>query len=151
MFDKADILARLQSGASADDIAKEMSDALNAAQKAYEETAKADAVMEAKREGMCAILGAVADYLLVLGMDEEAKDVAELAEDNETVDGLIQKVDELVELAQAIDKLSLVQFAPIEKKSCGKGDCGCDKPVIKLQGKSLDDPDLIIKSFLRGI
>ena len=54
MFTKEDIITRLKNGDSMDEIAKEMSDTLNAAQADYESAKQADAetsrVEEAKRE-----------------------------------------------------------------------------------------------------
>ena len=152
MFDKADILARLQNGDSMDEIAKEMSDTLNAASAEYEEAKQADAeanrVMNAKRAAVDMILDGLCDYLVAAGDEElleELKDV--------DTDEVIEALDSILVFTKSIGALKGLEFPliPKAKESCGKGDCGCSKPdafTVKVNSK---DADAIIKAFLRNI
>lgn len=172
MFTKEDILARLQNGESIDEIAKEMTDALNAADAQYqEETIKANAekleaerVKEAKRAAVDMMLDGLCDYLVAAGEGELLEDL----KDADT-DIVVDMIDSAIELTKTLEKLGNLEFAglpfpmsvpKVEKKEehkCGKGDCGCSKPDpakvgFKLgQIAGLTDADAIIKSFLKDI
>ena len=159
MFDKADILARLQNGDSMDEIAKEMTDALNAAHADYESAKQADAeatrVMNAKRVAVDGMLDCLCDFLVAAGEEELIEDL----KDVET-DVVVDMLDSAVELAKTLEKLGNLEFAGlpiprVEKKEdckCGKGDCGCSKPeAFTVKAKVSPDADAIIKAFLRNI
>ena len=166
MFDKSEILARLQNGDSMDEIAKEMSDALNAANAQYqEETIKANAekleverVMNAKRVAVDGMLDCLCDFLVAAGEEELIKDLNEV-----DTDDVITMLDSAVGLAKTLEKLGNLEFAElpfplsvprVEKKEdckCGKGDCGCDKPKVSVKVVDPTNADAIIKSFLKGI
>ena len=150
------ILARLQNGDSMDEIAKEMSDALNAANAEYqEETIRANAekleaerVMNAKRQAVDMMLDGLCDYLVAAGDEELLKDLNEVATDE-----VIEALDSIVVVAKSLEALKGLEFplAPIAKKSCGKGDCGCDMPKVSVKVVDPTNADMIIKSFLKGI
>ena len=160
MFTKEDILARLQNGDSMDEIAKEMSDALNAAQADYESAIQADAeanrVREAKRQAVDMILDGMCDYLVASGKDKFIEDMKDI-----DIDDVIDMLDSAIELGETLDKLKDLEFVkmpvglkfPIAEHKCGSGDCGCNNES-KVTLKASDakwDPDLVIKSFLKGI
>ena len=169
MFTKEDILARLQKGDSMDEIAKEMSETLNAANAEYqEETIKANAekleaerVMNAKKVAVDGMLDCLCDYLVAAGEEELVKELNKVETDT-----VVKMLDSSIELAKTLENISSLEIAglsfpvsvpKVEKKKEYKGDCGCSKsdPAkvgFKLgQIAGLTDADAIIKSFLRNI
>ena len=113
MFTKEDILARLQNGDSMDEIAKEISDVLNAAETQYqEETIKANAekieaerVVNAKRAIVNDMLDCLCDYLVTAGESDFIEDLKEI-----DTDKLIEMLDGLIEMAKSLEKLKDLQF-----------------------------------------
>lgn len=146
MFDKSEILARLQNGDSMDEIAKEMSDALNAASAEYEEAKLADAeatrVMDAKRVAVDMILDGLCDYLVAVGDEELLEELKDI-----DTDEVIEALDSIVEFTKSIGALKGLEF-PLAKtqKDCGKG-----KPKVSVKMVDPANADMIIKSFLKGI
>lgn len=129
MFSKADILARLQNGETAEDIAKEMSDALNEAmseQKAEEakrleeekaleaKRAEEDRIYAAKREAVCEIIDGFCDFVVASGDDDM---LAELQ--NVDVDKMVRMIDEMLELAHSMARLKTLEFPRVEKNDDG--------------------------------
>ena len=160
MFTKEDILARLQNGDSMDEIAKEMTDALNAAQADYESAKQADAeaerVMSAKRQAVDGMLDCLCDFLVAAGEDELIEDLKEV-----DTDVVVDMLESAVELTKTLEKLGNLEFAglpipiavPRDEHKCGSGDCGCSKPesfTVKTKVNPAD-ADAIIKAFLRNI
>ena len=133
MFTKEDILARLQNGDSVDEIAKEMSDVLNAAHADYESAkqvdAKANRVMEAKRVAVDNMLDAVCDYLVA----SDEGDLITHIKDIET-DKVIEMLDDSIKIAKSLEKLKDLEFPLFD-----------DKPVAKKI-----DADKAIMDFLKG-
>ena len=161
MFNKEDILARLQKGETADSIADEMAAALNAATAAFaEEEVKATAVIEAKRQSIQNVLAALCDYCMVSGAEEGLVDeLRKGLDNNEELDAIAVKLDQLIELGNAIAKLAVLEYEipEVEKKeSCGSPSCDCKiqthsvKPTFEF-GATVVDPDIIIKNFLKSI
>ena len=159
MFTKADILARLQNGDSMDEIAKEMSDALNAAQADYESAIQADVeanrIKEAKRAAVDMILDGVCDFLVASGKDKLIEDIKDI-----DTDDVVDMLDSAIELGETLDKLKDLEFVkmpvglkfPRDEHKCGSGDCGCSKPeAFTVKAKVNPDADAIIKAFLRNI
>ena len=163
MFDKSEILARLQNGDTMDEIAKEISDVLNAAETEYqEETIKANAeklkaerVMNAKRVAVDGMLDCLCDFLVAAGEDELIEDLKDV-----DTDVVVDMLESAIELAKTLDKLKDLEFAglpfpiavPKVEHKCGKGDCGCNKPdAFTVKAKVNPDADAIIKAFLRNI
>ena len=159
MFTKEDILARLQNGDSMDEIAKEMSDALNAAQADYESAMQADVeanrVKEAKRQAVDMMLDGVCDFLVASGKDNFIEDIKDI-----DTDDVIDMLDSAIELGETLDKLKDLEFVkmpvglkfPRDEHKCGSGDCGCSKPeAFTVKAKVNPDADAIIKAFLRNI
>ena len=159
MFTKADILARLQNGDSMDEIAKEMSDALNAAQADYESAIQADVeanrIKEAKRAAVDMILDGVCDFLVASGKDKLIENIKDI-----DTDDVVDMLDSAIELGETLDKLKDLEFVkmpvglkfPKDEHKCGSGDCGCSKPeAFTVKAKVNPDADAIIKAFLRNI
>ena len=114
MFDKADILAKLQNGATADAIADEFVSALNAAEKelkeleakrAEKEKAEEDRIYAAKREAVCEIIDGFCDFVVASGDDDM---LAELQ--NVDVDKMVRMFDEMIELAHSMARLKNLEF-----------------------------------------
>ena len=151
MFTKEDILARLQDGDTMDEIAKEMSDVLNAAEAQYqEEITKANAekleaqrVMDAKRVAVDGMLDCLCDYLVATGDEELLKEL----EDVDT-DEVVEALDSILALTKSMEVLKGLEFplAPKVKETCGKG-----KPKVSVKVVDPSNADMIIKSFLKGI
>ena len=155
MFTKEDILARLQNGDSMDEIAKEMTDALNAAQADYESAKQADAeanrVIEAKRQAVDMILDGVCDFLVASGKDKFIEDIKDI-----DTDDVIDMLDSAIELGETLDKLKDLEFAglklPTVEHKGDIGNCGCSKSdAFSVKAKVNPDADAIIKAFLRNI
>lgn len=141
MFNKEDILARLQNGDSADDIAQEMATALNEAQTAFDEAkaaadkakVEADRVLNAKRAAVEVMLDGVSDYLIAAGEAELQKEVKDI-----DIDKIIELLDGSIEMAKSLEKLKDLQFDfPV---------CGRPSQVTKVQ-----DPDAILRGFLASL
>ena len=133
MFTKEDILARLQNGDSVDEIAKEMSDVLNAAHADYESAkqvdAKASRVMEAKRVAVDNMLDAVCDYLVASGEGDLITHIKDIETDK-----IIELFDDSIKMAKSLEKLKDLQFPLF-----------ADKPIAKKI-----DADKAIMDFLKG-
>ena len=116
MFDKAEILARLQDGDSIEDIAKEMTDALNAADEAFQE-AEAKRLEEEKRASeqtrihaaksaaVDMMLDAICDYLVAAGEDKLLDEVEKIETDK-----VIELLDGTIEMSKSLEKLKGLQF-----------------------------------------
>ena len=114
MFTKADILARLQNGETADTIAAEMAAVLNEAEaekkalaaetekKAREEEIR---VLNAKRVAVDGMLDAVCDYLVAAGESDFIEDLKEI-----DTDKVIEMLDGSIEMAKSLEKLKELQF-----------------------------------------
>lgn len=113
MYTKEDLLARLQNGEDLSTIADELANALNEAQKEFDEITKREAkekaeaerVAAAKEEAALMMLDALSDYLIASG-EEELQ--AELV-DCET-SKLIEMLDGAIEMTKSLKKLQMVEF-----------------------------------------
>ena len=147
MFTKADILARLQNGETADTIAAEMAAVLNEAeaekkalaaeaeQKAKEETR----VLEAKRAAVDNILDAVCDYFVAAGESDFIEDVKEL-----DTDKVIELLDGSIEMAKSLEKLKELQFPFAEMHKAATINPRVHKIVV-----DEDNADKVIGDFLK--
>ena len=120
MFDKAKILARLQNGETLEDIAKEMTDALNDADQAFQESetkrleeekraSEQKRVHAAKSAAVDMMLDAVCDYLVAAGEDKLLDEFQEV--DTEKV---IDLLDGTIEMAKSLEKLKGLEFPLME-------------------------------------
>ena len=146
MFNKSEILARLQKGDSMDEIAKEMTDVLNAANAQYQEEANAEKieaarVMEAKRAAVDLMLDGLCDYLVAAEEEtllEELKDI--------DTDEMIETLDSIVAFAKSLEALKGLEF-PLVKKSCNNESCECMNPKHKAFIIPKDISTMINKAF----
>ena len=120
MFDKTDILDMLKSGATVDEVASMMTEALNAANDEYtafqeaeakkmeeEKAAKAEAARqyEAKREAVCMMLDGLVDFLVAAGEDDLVQEVH-----NVEVADVVSMVDDSLATVRNLLKLREVEF-----------------------------------------
>ena len=113
MTTKEDLIARLQNGDTVDQIAEEMTKALNDAKAEYEaetkrkeeEKAKEDAIYDAKIDAAAAILDGFCDYLVAAGEDELLKDVGAVTENE-----LIHTIDDVIDAYHMLDKMKDLEF-----------------------------------------
>ena len=119
MFTKADIMARLADGASAEDIAKEMADTLNEAEAEYEaetkrkEEEKSRKVLlhEAKVRAAEDMLDAMCDFATAA---EETELLEALREAN--IDDVVDMMDSIVETTKMFKRIKDLHFeAPVDK------------------------------------
>ena len=117
MFDKADILARLQKGDKIEDIANELSTALNNAEADYkaEQVAKdleTKRVEDAKDKACHRMLEGFADFYAAVGEEELVAEIKEI-----DITGVKEALEQSVDLIKALRSLSNLEFkVPTEKK-----------------------------------
>ena len=142
-FTKEDILARLQNGETADDIALEMATALNEATAEKEtldaeKAAKAEEetrVLNAKRTAVDDMLDAVCDYLVASGEGDLITDIKDIETDK-----VIEMLDGSIEMAKSLEKLKGLEFPMF----------GINGPVAKPKvHKIVVDADEVIGDFLK--
>ena len=146
MFTKADILARLQNGETADTIAAEMAAVLNEAEAekkalAAEAEQKAEKVLEAKRAAVDNILDAVCDYFIAAGESDFIEDVKEL-----DTDKVIELLDGSIEMAKSLEKLKELQFPFAEMHKAATINPRVHKIVV-----DEDNADQVIGDFLKKL
>ena len=110
MFDKSDILARLQDGETIDAIAAELTAVLNEAEAQYqEETIKANdeklRLENAKREAAEFIRGGLMDYLLAVEEQELFYEVRNLEADK-----IVEMLDSAISMTKSLEKLKTLEF-----------------------------------------
>ena len=113
MTTKADLIARLQNGDTVDQIAEEMTKALNEAKAEYEaetkrkeeEKAKEALAEEGKHAAAADLLDAFCDYLYSAGEEELLTEVQKMTEDD-----IIETLDSVIEMAHTLDRLKQVEF-----------------------------------------
>ena len=149
MFTKEDILARLQNGETADDIALEMATALNEATAEKEtldaeKAAKAEKetrVLNAKRMAVDNMLDALCDYLVAVGEGNYVKDIAEVKTDK-----VIEMLDGSIEMAKSLEKLKELQFPLTELHRAATINPKVHKIVV-----DEDNADQVIGDFLKKL
>lgn len=125
MYNINDILAQLQSGQSADEIAKSFTDALNAAIQKQNEQKKADARRKAKISDMTNLAEAIIDFISEyysevmpkdMDLDITEADVAEL------IDELDTAIPQLVSAFKDLEKLTVEPIGTTKKRPCAKSE-----------------------------
>ena len=122
MISKDEIVALLASGATVEDLAAQMTEALNtgkeeyeAAQKEAEKEAALKAEMtrvdNAKREAVYMMMDALSDYLIASGEEELHKELETLE-----IQKVMDMMDSSIALAKKLGKLQALEFAA---PSCG--------------------------------
>ena len=122
-FTKEDILARLQNGETAEDIALVVANAINEAEaekkaldaekvaKEKEETR----VLNAKRVAVDEMLDALCAYLVAAGEGDYVKDIAEV-----NTDKVIEMLDGSINMAKSLEKVKDLQFPLFGDKPVAK-------------------------------
>ena len=137
MVNQKDILARLQAGESADVIAQELVDALNAASAQFAEEQAANDVKAQKAEFVEEIADIVRDYIMTFHADsyiatmikDQEIDPAEIVE---MLDASFEQLDQEVRKLKEIEKMLGGILGKLEH-NCGP-DCGCaDKATGKIE------------------
>ena len=113
MFNKADIIARLQDGDTMDEIVAEITDTINAAETEYKalqeaaekEKSEAARVEKLKEEAIYMILDGLSDYLIASGEDEFQKEIVSM-----DVAQIAEMLDSSIALAKQMEKLKEVEF-----------------------------------------
>lgn len=149
MFTKADILARLQNGETAEDIALEMATALNEAEaekKALdaEKVAKKEEetrILNAKRAAVDSMLDALCDYLVAAGESDFIEDLKEI-----DTDKVIEMLDGSIEMAKSLEKLKELQFPFGELHKAATINPKVHKIVVDADA---EDADKVIGDFLK--
>ena len=148
-FTKEDILARLQNGETAEDIALEVANALNEAEaekkaldaelaaKEKEETR----VLNAKRVAVDGMLDAVCDYLVAAGEDDFIKDIKDIETDK-----VIEMLDGSINMAKSLEKLKDLQFPLGELHKAATINPRVHKIVVDADEDSADE---VIGNFLK--
>ena len=149
MFTKADILARLQNGETADTIANEMANLLNEAEaekKAMDAQIVAKEkenarIMDAKRAAVDHMLDAVADYFVIAGEGELVEELREI-----DTDKIIEMLDGSIKMAKSLEKLKELQFPLAELHKAATINPKVHKIVIDTDA---EDADKVIGDFLK--
>lgn len=137
MVNQKDILARLQAGESADVIAQEMVDALNAANAQFAEEKAANDVKAQKAEFVEEMADIVRDYIMTFHADSC---IAEMIADQEInpveivemLDASFEQLDQEIRKMKEIEKMLGGILGKLEH-NCGP-DCGCaDKATGKIE------------------
>ena len=148
-FTKEDILARLQNGETAEDIALEVANALNEAEaekKALDAELAAKEkektrVLDAKRVAVDNLLDAVCDYLVAAGEADFIKDLNEI-----DTDKVIEMLDGSINMAKSLEKLKDLQFPLGELHKAATINPRAHKIVVDADKASADE---VIGDFLK--
>ena len=171
MFDMNTILAEMTEGKTADDLAKEFTDALNAAnakieadriaaEKAAKEKEEAERVKSAKVNAFKDIMIDIIDFFNTYYGDQLPSEVVEALNNeitDETVADVVEEIDALIKMFALIDaeeksspsKSKWMSFKPTFKIA-DEAPKSADKPVIKktINTISVNEADKIIHDFL---
>ena len=159
MFDKADILARLQRGDTIEDIAKEMTDALNEADQAFQESEakrleeqkritafeqEQKRVHAAKTAAVDMMLDAVCDYLVAAGEDKLLDEVQEV--DTEKV---VELLDGTIEMTKSLEKLKGLEFPLMGVKGLSFPVNSIKMPTVREVVGNEGSADQVLTAFLK--
>jgi hypothetical protein len=116
MISKDEVIALLADGATVEDLAAEITEALNAGKEEYEASQKAAKVEaarieNAKREAVCVMLDGLSDYLIAAGEEELHSDLMTLK-----IQKVMEMLDSSIALAKRVSKLKDLEF---EAPECG--------------------------------
>lgn len=132
MVNQKDILARLQAGESADVIAQELVDALNAANAEFAAAQEKASTQAAKAEYIEEMAELVKDYIMEFHADSY---IAEMIADQEIdpaeivemLDASFAQLDQEIRKLKEIEKMFGGILAQIEKHECADDECTCGK------------------------
>lgn len=175
MFDMNTILAEMAEGKTADDLAKEFTDALNAvnakieadriaAEKAAKEKEEAERAKSAKVNAFKDIMIDIIDFFNTYYSDQLPSDIVEALNTeitDETVADIVEEIDALIKMTPMLFALidAEEKFSPSKSKwmsfkptfkIADEAPKSADKPVIKktINTISVNDADKIIQDFL---
>lgn len=131
MYDYKDILAALQSGDEADEIAKQFTDALNQAVKAKAEQEAKDAKAVQKKEDMKAILASLCDFIEKYYPEIYDAEMREALSADLAIKAFDEAYAETMKMQSALSDLEkifgkLPEVKKVEKKKIGGG---ADDPI----------------------
>lgn len=138
MVNMNDILARLQAGESADAIAQEMVDALNAANAQFAEEQAANDVKAQKAEFVEEMADIVRDYIMTFHADSYIAEMIKDQEINPTeivemLDQSFEQLDQEIRKLKELEKMFSGLMAKLDAHPADC-DCGChDKAVGKIE------------------
>lgn len=139
MVNQKDILARLQAGESADTIAQELVNALNAANAQFAEEQAANDVKAQKAEFVEEMADIVRDYIMTFHADsyiaamikDQEIDPAEIVE---MLDQSFEQLDQEIRKLKEIEKMFSGLMAKLDEHHPADCDCGChDKAIGKIE------------------
>ena len=143
MVNQKDILARLQAGESADVIAQELVDALNAASAQYAEeqaaAQKANDIAAQKAEFVEEIADIVRDYIMTFHADSYIAEMITDQEINPTeivemLDASFEQLDQEIRKLKELEKMFSGLVAKFDEHHHADCDCGCaDKATGKIE------------------
>lgn len=122
MYNTKDILTLLEQGKTIEEIGEQFAATLNEAKTAYETLQKEKEVevkrAQNRREDMRDLLASFALYCEEYIQDEEylelvKKNLAEMEEDDETVDKLCDSLESIVEIAKSMEKMTQLSFPEV--------------------------------------
>ena len=118
----SDILARLQKGESVEDIAQEMTNAINEANRQYNE--EKNSSIQKKREAMLAVFAAIDNLAAVCGAPEfRVGNTVPEDEIDELVDTFEKTIKSIQGLRNLLNDLEEKKKPEVEnKRTCGRGD-----------------------------
>lgn len=145
MFNKADILARLQDGDTVDQIADELAGAINAAQAEYNELQEqekiqqeadkeAARVKDAKRQAVLGIIDSLCDYAVAAGEYEDFLDELRSVD----VDKIIEAIDSILSMVKLLGALENLEF----KRTAAPA---------QIKRDAIFNADDVLKDFLKSI
>lgn len=138
MVNQKDILARLQAGESADVIAQELADALNAASAQFAEEQAANDVKAQKTEFVEEIADIVRDYIMTFHADSYIAEMITDQEINPTeivemLDASFEQLDQEVRKLKELEKMFSGLMAKLDEHHHADN-CGCaDKATGKIE------------------
>ena len=139
MVNQKDILARLQAGESADVIAQELVDALNAASAQFAEEQAANDVKAQKAEFVEEIADIVRDYIMTFHADSYIAEMITDQEINPTeivemLDQSFEQLDQEIRKLKELEKMFSGLVAKFDEHHHAACDCGCaDKATGKIE------------------
>ena len=126
MLDKRQLMARLQSGETMDQILEELTEDLNIVEKQYQESEakrieearaaaaqeEADRVYYAKRAAIDDMLDALSDYLVAANACDMLEDLREV-----DIDKVIDMLDGSIRFARSLEAMKNLEFQEAERKN----------------------------------
>ena len=143
MYTTEDFLKMLEEGKSAEDIAKEITDNLNAAVKEHEKKEALTASKLAKRNAAGKVADAIAAYLLEFHPDSEIVKEFSKGVETDTLDGFAEAMDSMVEAADLMMTFGSAK-TPVSKETLKTFD-----DVLRVDWSSIDPLEAFLNTEVR--